>query len=217
MMVKSKIIKVILLCSLVFVSFSVIGCSVGKQNKEITSTLYQSGDLKAMYELIHKAIPTEGNIAEYSNDLIEATMYINLYVYNSEKLEAQEDFVELTMDEIKEYLSNGEITLDYLNSNWDLPYLEKIEYGMSDRIKDYFEWYWGEGAYETSGNGTSGSQKIEDYTNQLQRVINDLCEDNPGEIAMRTVYEMNIQQLSILINCNGDASAIKEEDLSLFK
>ena len=101
MMVKSKIIKVILLCSLVFVSFSVIGCSVGKQNKEITSTLYQSGDLKAMYELIHKAIPTEGNIAEYSNDLIETTMYINLYVYNSEKLEAQEDFVGLTMDEIK--------------------------------------------------------------------------------------------------------------------
>ena len=216
-MVKSKIIKVILLCSLVFISFSVIGCSVGEQKKETTSTLYQAGDLKAMYELIHKAIPTEGNIAEYSNDLIETTMYINLYVYNSEKLEAQEDFVELTMDELKEYLSNGEITLDYLNSNWDFPYLEKIEYGMSDRVKDYFEWYWGKGAYETSGNGTSGSQIIEGYTNQLQRVINDLCEENLGEIAVRTVYEMNIQQLSILINCNGDASAISEEDLSLFK
>ena len=111
-MVKSKIIKVILLCSLVFISFSVIGCSVGEQKKETTSTLYQAGDLKAMYELIHKAIPTEGNIAEYSNDLIETTMYINLYVYNSEKLEAQEDFVELTMDEIKEGIDVRIISMD---------------------------------------------------------------------------------------------------------
>ena len=88
---------------------------------------------------------------------------------------------------------------------------------MSDRVKDYFEWYWGEGTYATDDYSDYGSQKIVDYRIQLQEVINDLCEQNPNEIIVRTVYEMDIQQLTVLFDCNGDASAISEEDLSLFK
>ena len=206
-----------LFCCFIVPAWYMTGCSAPKQETETTATIYNEADLMAMYGLIHEAIPTAGNIGEYSVELIETDMYINLYVYNSERSEADDSFEELTMDEIRDYLSNGEITVDYLNANWELLYLVKCEYGMSDRVKDYFEWYWGDGAYATDENSDHGSQKIESFRVQLQSMINDLREENPGQIAIGSVHEMDIEQITVLIGCDGDISTISEEDLELFR
>ena len=144
-------------------------------------------------------------------------MCINLYVYNSEILEADKDFEELTLDEIKGYLLNGEITLDYLNANWELPYLEKCEYGMSNRVKDYFEWYWGEGAYKTDDyESNSGTKKIEEYRNSLQNTLSDLIRLYPDQTSIGSLYDLSVEQIKVLIEYNGRPEDIQGDDLALF-
>ena len=55
----------IALCLVVFVSVFVTGCSNFAPTTETSFTVYNEADLMAMYENIHKAIPTVGNTREY--------------------------------------------------------------------------------------------------------------------------------------------------------
>lgn len=190
----------IALCLVVFVSVFVTGCSNFAPTTETSYTVYNEADLMTMYDLIHEAIPILDTQYEYTSELNEPALYINLYLYNTERLEADNNFEELTLDEIKDYLLNGEITLDYLNENWEFLYLEKCEYGMSNRVKDYFEWYWGEGAYKTDDyESNSGTKKIEEYRNSLQNTLTDLIRLYPDQTSIGSLYDLSVEQIKVLI------------------
>ena len=207
----------IALCLVVFVSVFVTGCSNSAPTTETSFTVYNEADLMTMYDLIHQAIPILDTQYEYTCELNEPAMYINLYVYNTERVEADQNFEELTIDEIKEYSSNGEITLDYLNENWELLYLEKCEYGMSNRVKDYFEWYWGEGAYKTDDyDSNSGTKKLESYRISLEDTLIDLNKLYPDDISIGSINELNLEQTIVLVEYNGQPEAIQGDDLVLF-
>lgn len=214
---KTNRINLIIIFLIVFVSFSVIGCSIGTKETETSLTRYNEADLMTMYGLIHEAIPILDTQYEYTSELNEPAMCINLYVYNTERLEADKNFEELTLDEIKEYLSNGEITVDYMNANWELTYLEKSEYGMSDRVKDYFEWYWGDGAYKTDDyESNSGTKKLDNYRISLQSTLTDLHELYPNQISVDALAQLSVEQTKVLIEYNGQPEAIQGDDLDLF-
>ncbi len=207
----------IALCLVVFVSVFVTGCSNFAPTTETSFTVYNEADLMTMYDLIHQAIPILDTQYEYTSELNDSAMYINLYVYNAERLEADNNFEELTIDEIKEYLSNGEITVDYLNANWELTYLEKSEYGMSDRVKDYFEWYWGDGAYKTDDyESNSGTKKLENYRISLQSTLTNLHELYPNQISVDALAQLSVEQTKVLIEYNGRPEDIQGDDLVLF-
>lgn len=206
-----------IICCYIVLPFTVTGCCNLVPSNETSSTLYSEADLMTMYDIIHKAIPILDTQYEYTCELNEPAMYINLYVYNTERVEADQNFEELTIDEIKEYLSNGEITLDYLNENWELPYSEKCEYGMSDRVRDYFEWFWGEGAYITEDyDSNSGTKKLEEYRISLQSTLTDLHELYPNMISVDALAQLSVEQTRILIEYNDHPEAIQGDDLDLF-
>lgn len=208
----------IALCLVVFVSVFVTGCSNFAPTTETSFTQFNEADLKNMYQFdIHKAFPVLGTTSEYSNDLNEPAMYYYLYVYNTEKSETDEFFKELTLDEVKDYLLNSELTLDYLNSNQELTITEIIEIRMNDRLKDYYEWFWGIGDYKTDDfDNNSGTQKIERYRNSLQQTLIDLQLLYPNELSVSLIDDLSVEQIKVLIEYNGRPEDIQGDDLVLF-
>lgn len=160
-----------------------------------------------VYGDIHEAFPVDSGHRQYvtSDHLNDALMYAYLYVYNEWAAEQDSSFEDLTLEEVREYLDSSEITVDYVMDN-DLNTLYEIMlYGMSDRIRAYFDWY----RYD-------GYPVIEEYMDTLTDAYLDLEDDHPElQLPFKSAYTMNYEQICEVIELE-ETGEIEDFDASLF-
>lgn len=161
-----------------------------------------------VYGDIHDAFPVDSGRMQYvtSDHLDDAIMYAYLCVYNEWAAEQDSSFEDLTLEEVREYLDSSEITVDYVMDN-DLNTLYEIMlYGMSDRIRAYFDWYRSEDGYPV----------VEEYMDTLTYAYLYLKDDHPElQLPYESAYTMNYEQICEVIELE-ETGEIEDFDASLF-
>lgn len=161
-----------------------------------------------VYGDIHDAFPVDSGHSQYvtSDHLDDALMYAYLCVYNEWAAEQDSSFEDLTLEEVREYLDSSEITVDYVMDN-DLNTLYEIMlYGMSDRIRAYFDWYRSDDGYPV----------IEEYMDTLTDAYLYLEDDHPElMLPYATAYSMSYDQICEVMEYER-TGALEDFDASLF-
>jgi len=163
--------------------------------------------LPHVYGDIHEAFPVHSGHMQYvtSDQLNDALMYAYLYVYNEWAAEQDSSFEDLTLEEVREYLDSSEITVDYVMDNELNTLYEIMLYGMSDRIRAYFDWY----RYD-------GYPVIEEYMDTLTYTYLYLEDDHPElQLPFKSAYTMNYEQICEVIELE-ETGEIEDFDTSLF-
>ncbi len=114
----------------------------------------------------------------------EEELYVRLAAYNEQMRLNGEEEQELTLADVKEYLS-GEY-----NEDGSLRIYEGYE-----KIRRYMEWYFEE----------EGDEDIAEYWNELTRIAMDYKGQNP-DLVLPVPEEMNLAQIQELINKKNDPS-----------
>ena len=189
---------------------------IDKRNQAIQESIAREEELKYLEEeyipsvyriAIHEAFPVKDvdwNYYQTSEYLDEPTMYVNLYVYNEIMLEQDSDFEPITLDEVREYMDSSEITAEYVIDSGKNRF-EVSEYGMSDRIKAYYEWFRG-----------GGNDLVEDYYSDLNHSYNAARDDYPElGLPILSILELNYEQMCEVIELE-ETGSIEDFDASLF-
>lgn len=189
---------------------------IDKRNQAIQESIAREEELKYLEEeyipsvyrfAIHEAFPVKDvgwNYYQTSEYLDEPIMYVNLYVYNEIMLEQDSDFELITLDEVREYMDSSEITAEYVIDSGKNR-LEVSEYGMSDRIKAYYEWFRG-----------GGEDLVEDYFADLDGAYDMARLYNPElELPILFIKSMNCEQMCEVIELE-ETGSIEDFDASLF-
>ena len=122
----------------------------------------------------------------------EPELYVYLAAYNEFIKEHELDEPELTIEDIKEYLSSefdegGNLRI--YNS------VEDIRYENYPHIYSYVDWY----------HECDGDEDIAEYWSKLTNIVLEYNVQNP-ELTLKVPEEMNISQLQELINKKNDSS-----------
>ncbi len=189
---------------------------IDRRNQAIQESIAREEELKyleeeyipSIYRInIHEVFPVKDvdwNYYQTSEYLDEPMMYVNLYVYNEIMLEQDSDFEPITLDEVREYMDSSEITAEYVIDSGKNRF-EVSEYGMSDRIKAYYEWFRG-----------GGNELVEDYYGDLLYTYNDFSQEYPElELPLYGIHEVNYEQMCELIELE-ETGSIEDFDTSLF-
>ena len=189
---------------------------IDRRNQAIQESIAREEELKyleeeyipSIYRInIHEVFPVKDvdwNYYQTSEYLDEPIMYVNLYVYNEIMLEQDSDFEPITLDEVREYMDSSEITAEYVIDSGKNRF-EVSEYGMSERIKAYYEWFRG-----------GGNDLVVDYFSDLGCAYDGLRYDSP-ELGLPVLYayEMNLEQICEVIELE-ETGSIEDFDTSLF-
>ncbi len=111
-------------------------------------------------------------------------LFVRLTVYNEGINSSDSQYKEVTMEDVKEYLSNQ------YNEDGSL----RI-YAGYDNIRDYMEWYY----------KNEGDEDIQEYWADLQELLIEFATQNPN-IDINDVGSMSIAQWQELIKKKNDSS-----------
>ena len=166
-----------------------------------------------VYKDIHDAFPVDEGHSRYvtSEHLDEGCMYAYLCVYNEWAKKRDSNFKDLTLQEVREYLDSGEITVDYVIDNNLNTLYQIMLYGMSDRIKAYFDWYRSDDGYPVL------EKYMYDLTDKYLQLRDELRDKHPEneKLPYMTAYYMNYKQICELIEYDRSGK-LEDFDTSVF-
>ena len=190
--------KRILFIILLFMAISVGVILLLNVRMEKEQEIEQQMKLQEYYRQQNKVLPrVSGSMDEEFayrgyETIDEPELYVYLAAYNEFINEQELDEIELTTEDIKEYLFsefNEDESLRIYNS------VEDIRYENYPHIYSYVEWY----------HECDGDEDIEEYWGCLEDIIIEYKGQNP-ELELCNAKEMSVAQLQELINKKNNPS-----------
>ena len=190
--------KRILFIILLFMAISVGVILLLNVRMEKEQEIEQQMKLQEYYRQQNKVLPrVSGSMDEEFayrgyETIDEPELYVYLAAYNEFINEQELDEIELTTEDIKEYLFsefNEDESLRIYNS------VEDIRYENYPHIYSYVEWY----------HECDGDEDITEYWTEIDKIIDEYRIQNP-EIKMESVFDLSVDQLQELINKKNDSS-----------
>jgi len=212
--------KIVIILIVIICLITVLGGIVLYQKQKVS--MFEQERLAIYYRQQNRTLPlVAGNHptwVEYYvdyNEVDEPKLYVCLAAYN-EYIELHDmNTKKLTLEHIKEYLESeydedGSLRIykkykltweEVLSGEYDLeitPWYDTykyVQYENYPHIYEYVDWYYTK----------AGETAIEDYWSELEMLLHEYREHNPGHIDKST-RELSILQLQELINKKNDSS-----------
>ena len=112
-----------------------VEASISEKRKDI-----EEDYIPHVYKDIHDAFPVDEGHSRYvtSEHLDEGCMYAYLCVYNEWAKKRDSNFKDLTLQEVREYLDSGEITVDYVTYSVKHQFCQSVCLGYYQGYEGFF-------------------------------------------------------------------------------